>query len=136
MLKYTFFSVIFITVFFSSCNHQTKKTKLISTKDTTSITVNKLFHDFGNVNDGETLGCFFVITNSGDKPLLIHDLDLGCGCISASYSKEPVLPGDSTDVEVRFNTSGFYGKQYKVIQLLANIKESKKELVITANVIN
>ncbi len=135
MLKYAFFLVIFFSLFILSCNDHKQKSKSITVTDTTIIKINKLFHDFGDVNEGETLGCFFEITNTGDKPLIIRDIDLGCGCISASYFKEPVLPGDSIDVEVRFNSSGFYGKQYKVIQLLANIKGNKKDLVITANVI-
>ncbi len=102
----------------------------------TSISINKLYHDFGDVNEGEILGCFFTVKNTGKKSLIIQNIELGCGCMSSSYSKKPVLAGDSTVVEVRFNSDGFYGKQIKVLQLTANIKEKVKELVIAANVIN
>ncbi len=102
----------------------------------TSISINKLYHDFGDVKEGEILGCFFTVKNTGKKYLVIQNIELGCGCMSVNYSKKPLLAGDSTIVEVRFNSDGFYGKQIKVLQLTANIKEKVKELVIAANVIN
>ncbi len=132
-----FLCVTFLFVFLGC--HSSKETKESTEKKSyefTTIRINKLYHDFGDVKEGEILGCFFVVENTGNDPLIIQGIELGCGCMSADYSKKPIKPGHSTDVEVKFNSNGFHGKQYKVIQLSANIREKVKELVIAANVIN
>ncbi|MGQ1784960.1 MULTISPECIES: DUF1573 domain-containing protein [unclassified Saccharicrinis] len=102
----------------------------------TQITFEKMNHVFGKVVGGETVGCYFNFTNTGEFPLVIQRVKPGCGCTTVKYTKEPVLPGKNGEIEVRFNSSGFSGQQYKVIQVHANIENKMKELVISANVIN
>ena len=102
----------------------------------TEIAFDKLSHSFGKLKGGEIVGCYFNFTNTGKYPLVINKVKPGCGCTEVKYPKEPVLPGEKGEIEIRFDSSGFSGTQYKVVQVFANTEEKMKELVITANVIN
>lgn len=44
----------------------------------------------------------FTLTNTGDKPLVIQAVDTSCGCVTVSYSEEPVRPGGSTTLRVTY----------------------------------
>ena len=70
------------------------------------------------------------------NPLVINNVKPGCGCTTVKYPQKPILPSAVGEIEVRFDTRGFTGNQYKVIRVDANIEKKSKELVITANVVN
>ncbi len=102
----------------------------------TTAKFDKLIHNFGKINQGETVGCYYKVTNTGKTPLVIYNVKPGCGCTTAKFSKNPIAPGEVGEIEIRFDTRGFSGNQYKVIRVDANIEKKSKELAITANVIN
>jgi hypothetical protein len=137
MLKKYNIGCVLVCFLMMACNSSQKKTDIVShVEGITDISFSKLYHEFGEVKEGETVGCYFVFENTGNKPLLISKVTPGCGCTAVDYPKYPVLPHTKAEIEVRFNTQGFHGHQYKVIKVDANIKEKSKELVVTANVIN
>ena len=105
-------------------------------KSITEVVFDKSVHPFGKVKIGETVGCYFNFTNTGKYPLVIDKVKPGCGCTTVNYPKQPILPGNKGEIEVRFDSKGFSGHQYKVIQVYTNIEDKMKELVISANVIN
>ncbi len=45
-------------------------------------------------------------TNTGDSPLIITNVKTSCGCLVASWSKEPVLPGEWAEISLQFHTGG------------------------------
>ncbi len=118
------------------CKPGSKQKKESIVKHNTEVKINKTYHSFGNVKEGEIVGCYFEVANTGNYPLVINKVKPGCGCTAVKYTQKPILPGKVGEVEVRFNSKGFKGKQYKVVQVYANIEKKKKELVITANVVN
>ncbi len=123
-------------VVFTACQHSAPKKQAIQITEDTDIKFNELHHQFGTLTEGETVGCFFTFTNTGTAPLLITKVTPGCGCTTAKYTQKPVLPGESGEVEIRFDTRGFSGKQYKVIKVEANIPKKEIDLVISAQVTN
>ncbi len=120
-----------------SCN-ETNSKKVLANKNyaLTTAEFDKLIHNFGKISQGETVGCYFKMTNTGNEPLVIYNVKPGCGCTTAKFPENPILPGDYGEIEIRFDSRGFSGNQYKVIRIDANIEKKSKELVITANVIN
>ncbi|MCW3806596.1 DUF1573 domain-containing protein [Plebeiibacterium marinum] len=121
------------------CNHLGKpgdKKGAYTELKTTTASFNKTIHDFGALHEGETVGCFFVVTNTGKYPLVINNVEPGCGCTKVLFPTKPIQPGKDGEIEVRFDTRGFYGKQYKILRVDANINKKSKELVVSANVIN
>ena len=128
--------VIFLAIFLGACKTKDKTPNDNAVKQDTEMRFEKSLHAFGKVKAGETVGCYFNFTNTGTHPLVINNVKPGCGCTTVNYPKKPILPGKDGEIEVRFNSKGFWGQQYKVIQIHANIKNKMKELVVSANVIN
>ncbi len=60
--------------------------------------------DYGTVKRGEDNGVrFFEFTNTGDAPLIISKVNSSCGCTVPSYPKDPIMPGKTGQIEVKYN---------------------------------
>lgn len=84
------------------------------------VKFDKTFHDFGKVSEGEQVETIYVITNIGKEPVMILSDQVECGCTTPSYSKEPIMPGKSTNIKVGFNTNGKLGTNNKKVTLTTN----------------
>ena len=60
--------------------------------------------DFGKVGPGQQLVGQFKITNTGEGPLKITEVEKCCGVV-ATLDKEEIAPGESVNLEIRY-TSG------------------------------
>ena len=89
---------------------------------------------FGDLQEGEIVTHTFRFKNTGTKSLVILNVEASCGCTTPKYDKKPIPPGGEGKIEVEFNSSGRYGKQYKVINIFANVPEKVVELKIIANI--
>ena len=90
--------------------------------------------DFGKLIQGEVSKHTFKITNTGNKELIIENIESSCGCTIANVNSMNILPGKSTKIEVEFNTKGLIGKQVKSITIIADAFPTTKRLVLTAEV--
>lgn len=63
-----------------------------------------LTHDFGVVKMNAPAEVYFEFTNTGDKPLVITNVQSSCGCTTPEYSKKPVPPGKSDKIKVGYKT--------------------------------
>ena len=81
----------------------------------------------------ENRGHIFKLVNSGNKPLVIHDVTTSCGCTKVEYNKAPVRPGRTLDLKVIYDAEekGFFRKNLTVY---CNVKESPLNLVIEGTV--
>jgi hypothetical protein len=68
------------------------------------ISVDKDVHDYGELEKGGDPYCEFTITNKGNEPLIISNAKGSCGCTVPEWSKEPILPGESTVMKVKYDT--------------------------------
>lgn len=100
----------------------------------TRIEFSQLTFDFGKMTAGETVMHTFRFKNTGRENLLIRNIETGCGCTTADYTREPVAPGKEGKIEIAFNSSGRFGKQYKEIRIFANIPEKTVTLKFTADI--
>ena len=91
-------------------------------------------HDFGTINQGETVVYDFEFTNNGKSPLVISNATGSCGCTIADYPHEPVLAGKSGKLKAIFNTAGKAGHQEKSIAVSTNSKRGIQYLYIKADV--
>lgn len=74
-----------------------------------------LIHDFGVVPRGAQLLHKFPITNIYAVPMEITSLRPGCSCITASYSKKVLEPGETATVDIRMNAALFQGPKGVII---------------------
>lgn len=76
--------------------------------------------DFGTVTEGEVVAHTFTFTNEGKIPLVISSARSTCGCTVPEWPKEPIPPGESGEISVKFNTAGKRNNQKKPIRITAN----------------
>jgi hypothetical protein len=81
---------------------------------------------FGKVKAGEILEFSYPFTNSGSSPLIISDIKVTCGCTKPEYPQEPILPGESAVIKVKFNTKGKIGFQDRTLEIISNADPSPK----------
>lgn len=75
----------------------------------------------------------FTLTNIGKTPLVIKEVKTSCGCTVASYTQEPVLPGNSTTITAKYNAKS-PGGFHKSVTILMNTEEGSQLLVLKGNV--
>lgn len=60
--------------------------------------------DYGTVTKESDSGLrTFTFKNTGDAPLIINKVNSTCGCTVPSTPKEPIMPGKSGEIEVKYN---------------------------------
>jgi len=110
--------------------HQAHKDSAVA-----DMTFAKEIHDFGAVKPGEEVVYTFSFTNTGQKELIISSVSSECDCTVADWSKEPIPPGAPGQITVTYNSTGKTGKQVSSVVLHTNSKAGKKELTVTAEVL-
>ena len=68
------------------------------------ITVDKDVHDYGTISQGGNGECTFIVTNTGDAPLILTNCRGSCGCTVPKCDTEPIMPGGKSTVTVRYDT--------------------------------
>lgn len=79
-----------------------------------------LFKDFGEAVRGDTLKTRFKIYNHGLKALDILNYEANCPCIQLSMPKRIIQPGDSSFLDVIYNTETKMGYDEKEIIISGN----------------
>lgn len=90
--------------------------------------------DYGSIAHNADGKREFVFTNNGNKPLIITGAQGSCGCTVPTYPKEPIAPGASATIGVKYDTSRV-GAFTKTVTLTTNAKEASKILTIKGSVL-
>lgn len=61
--------------------------------------------DYGTIEKGANGVRVFEFTNTGDAPLIITKVKSSCGCTVPSWPKDPIMPGESGKIEVKYDTN-------------------------------
>lgn len=101
---------------------------------TTVMTFAEYEHDFGNMNEGDVVTHVFEFTNTGSEPLVISKCKGSCGCTVPVWPKEPIAPGATGNIEVKFNSKGKKNAQTKRVTIDANTDPAQTMLTIKAQV--
>jgi hypothetical protein len=89
-------------------------------------------HDFGTLDEGDVVTHFFEFTNTGSEPLILDKCKGSCGCTVPQCPKEPIAPGASGTIEVKFNSKGKKNNQTKRVTIDANTDPAQTILTIRA----
>ncbi len=73
-------------------------------KNGAQIEFEKEVHDYGTIENGANGQCTFNFKNSGNAPLIISNAKGSCGCTVPSWPKEPIAPGASAKITVKYDT--------------------------------
>lgn len=85
--------------------------------------------DYGFIDKGADPIRKFKFTNTGNEPLIIKAAKGSCGCVVPTYPKEPIMPGESANIEVRYDTQRV-GNFEKTVTLTTNETEATHTLTI------
>ena len=99
---------------------------------TTSMVFDSYEHDFGTMDEGDAVTHIFSFTNTGSEPLILDKCKGSCGCTVPQCPKEPIAPGASGKIEVKFNSKGKKNNQTKTVTINANTDPGQTILKIKA----
>ena len=92
------------------------------------VLVDKATVKFEKVVEGKLLKHIFKLTNTGDSPLVFNNYNVGCPCTTIILPKQPVLPGQTVELPMEFDSKGKYGLQDRAI--INNTNLPKSELIL------
>ena len=89
--------------------------------------------DYGLILEDSDPFRYFRFSNTGDEPLVIKHAKGSCGCTVPTYPKEPILPGETAEIKVRYATNRI-GPFTKTITLTTNEEADTKVIRIKGKV--
>lgn len=94
----------------------------------------KLEHDYGTIEQHGDGNCEFRFTNTGKEPLILSNVRSSCGCTVPTWPRQPVLPGQSEVIKVKYDTKRV-GVINKSITVYSNGKVSPITLKIKGKIL-
>lgn len=85
--------------------------------------------DYGTIEHNSDPFREFKFTNTGKEPLIISNAVGSCGCTTPEWPKEPIKPGASATIKVRYATDRV-GAFEKTITLTSNAETPSKVIKI------
>jgi len=89
--------------------------------------------DYGVIEKGADGLRVFKFTNTGDAPLVIEEVKSTCGCTVPKKPTGPIAPGESSTIEVKYDTKRV-GPIRKTVSVYSNASEPIKSLKIKGTV--
>ena len=146
MMKKIFLLAALTIVGVSTANAQSSKkssprtTSEIATKTVTpkvdgpGITFTNQTIDYGTIDQNSDGAREFTFVNNGNKPLIITNAVGSCGCTVPSKPKEPIMPGATGVIGVKYATDRT-GVFNKTVTVSTNASETPITLTIKGNVL-
>lgn len=80
--------------------------------------------DLGKVKKGDVVSADYEFKNEGDQPLLITNYEVECSCTTAEFPKQPIAPGQTGKITVKFDTKSAYDRQDRKVEIISNARNS------------
>lgn len=87
-----------------------------------SIQIDSDTYDFGTIDFKGEGTCTFTVTNTGTEPLIISKCKESCGCTTPKCDNNPIMPGETSAVKVKYDTS--------------RVGPFNKSVTVTSNAVN
>lgn len=84
------------------------------------VQTDEMLFDFGYAQHQQTITHIFKLKNVGNQPLDILDVDSSCSCTAALLSEKTILPGETAEIEAKFETEYRRGRQTSTIKVNTN----------------
>lgn len=91
--------------------------------------------DYGTIEKGADGIRKFEFTNTGTEPLIVSRVYSTCGCTVPKKPKEPIAPGDSGIIEVKYDTKRV-GPIRKTITVYSNASQVPHPLKIKGTIVD
>jgi len=107
--------IIFVIVFFVSSSQAYGQEKIAE------IQFKETIIDYGIIENGEDGKKIFEFKNTGNAPLVFNRIFSSCGCTIPKKPEKPVLPGESGEIQVNYDT-----KRTGIFQKAITVKSNAK----------
>ena len=103
----------------------------------TSMTIKDSIRHYYPIKQGQQLELMFTITNTGDAPLIISEIQPSCGCIILDKSSHIIIPEDGIrQFKATYNIIKNVGELVHRILILATmLPHGKAELKVDVNLV-
>ncbi len=89
--------------------------------------------DYGTIDQGGEPLRVAKFTNTGTEPLIISGAKGSCGCTVPNWPKEPIMPGESSQIEIRYDTKRV-GAINKTVTVTSNDPAGKHVLRVIGTI--
>lgn len=93
-----------------------------------TITFDKTTIEYGTIAENSDGHRVFTFKNTGDKPLILSNVKPSCGCTTPEWSKEEILPGQTGQIKVEYNTK-IKGDFRRSIDVYSNDSKKKRTTI-------
>jgi len=129
-------TIIILSIIFASLQLNFNTFETTAQEQAAEIKFDKTSHDFGKIKKGaKDVKCTFKYTNIGTDVLFITRIVKSCGCTEPVYSKQPLMPGQSTTMEVGYTTTDEVGVFNKKLTVFSNATTESVIITIKGEVI-
>ena len=109
--------------------------QLYAQEKTAKIEFETTVIDYGTIEKGADGVRVFKFKNTGNAPLVVTSVKSSCGCTVPKKPEAPVLPGETGEIEVKYDTKRVNPIR-KTITVTSNAETPTVALKIMGNVID
>ena len=109
--------------------------QLYAQEKTAKIEFETTVIDYGTIEKGADGVRVFKFKNTGNAPLVVTSVKSSCGCTVPKKPEAPVLPGETGEIEVKYDTKRVNPIR-KTITVTSNAETPTVALKIKGNVID
>jgi len=101
--------------------------------DGPQMSLESLVVDYGEIDQHSEPLRILKFTNTGNAPLIIKSARGSCGCTVPEWPKEPIMPGEASNLEIRYATNRL-GKFSKTVTLTTNEEGEPRVIKVQGHV--
>lgn len=123
-------SIVLIMLLVSVASAQSRTTRAASgvPQKGPRIEFSQRIFNFDTIKTGKDISCTFLYKNVGNEPLIISDARASCGCTTPSYSSKPLMPGQTGQIKVTYN-SAIPGPFLKTVVVISNAINNQRQVL-------
>jgi hypothetical protein len=115
----TTLAILALVIVSTACDRSPEEKAKVSGQE---IWFEELMHDYGQIEEDSDGSWSFAFKNLGEKAIVINRVRSTCGCTVPDWPREPIEPGASGEITVKYNTAttGTFLKSVVVYSSAAN----------------
>jgi hypothetical protein len=104
-------------------------------QDRAKIVFEESSHNFGSFKESDgAQTTTFKFQNTGTAPLILSNVRASCGCTTPKWTREPVAPNGTGEIQVSYNPANRPGAFNKSVTVSSNAENSTVVLTISGQV--
>ncbi len=101
--------------------------------ESTQIQFSQTQIDMGQLQQGKPQTAIFSFINTGKHPLIIQQVEAGCGCTEPEWPKRPIKPAQVGKIKVTYDAK-YPGRFLKSLKVFCNSDKGIEELLVKGEV--